>query len=223
MFGNEAFAEYYFSNDSTRLRQPNAPVVLSKRARNEGDEEEAVIQSMVKRLRVDDDSKPSSPVPLYQQQQQHQFHHQHQHQHQQYSEAAYQAQYTQHLHQQQQQHQQYIHQHHQYPIQPIHPIPQYATVQTYQSNLAVSTDTSLEREQCPLTPQARRQQQFRLQQQQEFHQEQQHSLQVPGDVSEEPPFVSPMNKLLGSLHQQRRVNSWQRQERLSLPSNTQLF
>jgi hypothetical protein len=209
MFGNEAFSEYYFSNDSTRSHQPKASVVLSKRARNEGDEEETVIQSMVKRLRVDDDSTPPSPVPLFQ--------HQNQFQQQQmclpqYSEDS-QTQYMQHLHQQQ-----YINQHHQHPIQPT---PLYATVQSHHSNLAVSTDRSLVREQCPLTPQERRQQLFRSQQQQEFQQQQQ--LQVSGDVSEELPFVSPMNKLLGSLHQQRRANTWQRQEQLLLPSNTQLF
>jgi hypothetical protein len=210
MYRNEEFLKRY-STDSTRQSHHHQPVVLSKRGRNEGEGEEAVIQHMVKRLRVDDDSKPPSPVPMFPQ---------HEQQQPQQQQRYYQTQAPQHIHQQhyqQQQQQQYqqhfANQHHQYLIPPV---PMYSTQQSYQSHLAPSSTEIL-------TPKGRRQQQFRRQQ--EFQQEQQHLQVNPGDdESEELSFVSPMNKLLGSLHQQRRVaTSWQREERLLLPTNTQLF
>jgi hypothetical protein len=184
----------------------------------EEETDDVVIQHMVKRLRVHD-SKSPSPDPFQQQswqqqqmslnplQQSHQATTQYHpmqspmHHHPQDHQAQLNS------FQQQQQQQGYQDVHHQ-----IHNAePRYASTQQIQYN------SNLSQTEFP-TMQQPQQQQQRQRRQQQFIQQQQAS----GQNSEEQTFLSPMNRLLGSLHQQRRLER-QHGDRCILPTNTQLY
>mmetsp|Transcript_8554 Transcript_8554/g.14211 ORF Transcript_8554/g.14211 Transcript_8554/m.14211 type:complete len:219 (-) Transcript_8554:156-812(-) len=193
------------------------------------DDGDPQLQHMVKRLRVND-SKSPSPSLEHQQQQQQQHLQQQQQQKQAYLPQHYQQpnqQHSQSMQQRQYQFQQQQQQRQEATLQPAAARQQHRAVLPYHSNLLSAT--------VQTPPQSS-----------PFHQQSFHphpsttvvapyQQQHPGQGSKEPPLVSPMNRLLGSLHQQRR----QQQQRgrtnehhaagthqlaqQQLPSNSQLF
>ena len=204
-YNREEFHYPNYSNSNHAMKMN-----LSKRIREDvgcAEETETVIQNMVKRMRVDDCPNSHCHSKLPPSQLNHFYS----------TTPASRSSITQQHHAS---HPSPENSNHCYPQQwdSRYNISQSQTSTGFDQKFTIS-HSSTPPSQFPLTPQQQRQQQFLLQQQQLTEQT------LPNeDNFDETPFVSPMNKLLGSLHQQRRGNTtWKRQERVLLPTHTQLF